>query len=104
MFFKMSKLSIDGYMLGTFAKEDMESCVMQIFDFIGQNKFETYSKVSDVIRSDAIVLRMANINDAKKVINFINTNVTGIPIADAKMIPIYLFNPRTLYVRRNIKY
>ena len=58
----------------TFAKEDMESCVMQIFDFIGQNKFETYSKVSDVIRSDAIVLRMANINDAKKVINFINTN------------------------------
>lgn len=59
----------------TFAKEDMELCVMQIFDFIGQNKFETYSKVSDVIRSDAIVLRMANINDAKKVINFINTNL-----------------------------
>ena len=58
----------------TFAKEDMESCVMHIFDFINQNKFETYSKVSDVIRSDAIVLRMANINDAKKVINFINTN------------------------------
>ena len=59
----------------TFAKEDIELCVMQIFDFIGQNKFETYSKVSDVIRSDAIVLRMANINDAKKVINFINTNL-----------------------------
>ena len=58
----------------TFAKKDMESCVMHIFDFINQNKFETYSKVSDVIRSDAIVLRMANIIDAKKVINFINTN------------------------------
>lgn len=58
----------------TFSKEDMELSVMNIFDFINQNNYETYSKVSDVIRSDAVVLRMANINEAKKVISFINND------------------------------
>lgn len=58
----------------TFSKEDMESCVIRIFDFISQNKFATYSKVSDVVRADSVVLRMVNPNEANKVINFINND------------------------------
>ena len=34
----------------TFSKEDMESCVIRIFDYINQNNFATYSKLSDVVR------------------------------------------------------
>lgn len=52
----------------------MESCVIRIFDYINQNNFATYSKVSDVVRSDSVVLRMVNIDEANKVINFINND------------------------------
>lgn len=58
----------------TFSKEDMESCVIRIFDYINQNNFATYSKVSDVVRSDSVVLRMVNPDEANKVINFINND------------------------------
>lgn len=58
----------------TFAKEDMESCVIHIFDYISQNNFATYSKVSDVVRADSVVLRMVNPSEADKVINFINND------------------------------
>ncbi len=58
----------------TFCKEDMESCVIRIFDYINQNNFATYSKVSDVVRSDSVVLRMVNPDEANKVINFINND------------------------------
>ncbi len=58
----------------TFAKEDMESCVIRIFDYISKNNFATYSKVSDVVRADSIVLRMVNPKEADKVINFINND------------------------------
>ena len=39
-----------------------------------QNNFATYSKVSDVVRSDSVVLRMVNPDEANKVINFINND------------------------------
>ena len=58
----------------TFCKDDMESCVIRIFDYINQNNFATYSKVSDVVRSDSVVLRMINPDEANKVINFINND------------------------------
>lgn len=54
----------------TFSKENMESCVIRIFDYINQNNFATYSKVSDVVRSDSVVLRMVNPNAITRDNNF----------------------------------
>ena len=44
-----------------------------IFDFIEQNKINSLSKISNKMRSDAIVLRIEE-KDAQKIINFINSN------------------------------
>ena len=48
--------------------------VNTIFDFIAKNNMKTCSKVASTVRSDEIVLRMENMDEAEKVINFINSN------------------------------
>ncbi len=58
----------------SFGKDDMEECVKIIFDYIDKMNFETYSKVARTLRSDSVVLRMTNIEEAKQLINFINNN------------------------------
>ncbi len=49
-------------------------CVNTIFDFISQNNMPTYSKVANRERSDDVVIRLPRMEDAKKVIDFINSN------------------------------
>lgn len=58
----------------SFNKEDIYECVNKIFEYIDKNFMPTYSKVSDTIRSDSVIIRLNSINDAKQVINFINNN------------------------------
>lgn len=58
----------------SFSKEDVFECVNMIFDYIDQNELSTLSKVADVRRSDEVVLRMSNVEDAKKLLEFINNN------------------------------
>ena len=52
----------------------MEDGVKRIFDFLEKNNIEHHSKVSDCIRSDSIVLRIKKSEDAKKVVDFINSD------------------------------
>ena len=58
----------------SFGADDIEECVNIIFDYIDKNNFKTLSKVADITRSDSVVLRICEIEDAKKIINFINNN------------------------------
>lgn len=58
----------------SFGEENVEECVNIIFDYIDKNNFKVLSKVADTIRSDNVVLRVCNIEDAKKIINYINNN------------------------------
>lgn len=58
----------------SFGKDDIEECVNIIFDYIDRNNFKTLSKVSDITRSDSVVLRMCEIEDAQKITSFINNN------------------------------
>ena len=54
--------------------DKMETCVNLIFDYIANNHMLHSSKVANKTRSDSVVLRLDNIEDAEKVINFINNN------------------------------
>lgn len=56
----------------SYSKDDINHCVNKIFKYIAEQDMPTCSKVSHKLRSDSVVLRMANFNDAAKVINFIN--------------------------------
>lgn len=58
----------------SFPKENMEECVQIIFDYIDKNNISSHSKLSNIIRSDSVVLRLESQNDAASVINFINNN------------------------------
>lgn len=58
----------------SYPKDKIYSCVNKIFDYISSNDMETYSKVSMFLRSDSVVLRMTNFDDAIKVMNFINND------------------------------
>jgi len=64
----------------SYPKEYMYECANKIFDYIEKNDISTYSKVANRIRSDSIVLRISDIKDAEKVINFINKD----PILSSK--------------------
>lgn len=59
----------------SFPKESIEECVKIIFDYIDRNNISSHSKLANKIRSDSVVLRLENQNDAASVINFINSNV-----------------------------
>lgn len=58
----------------SFPKNKMYECVNKVFDFIEENDMETYSKVAEKTRSDSVVLRMMDKDDAVKVINFVNND------------------------------
>lgn len=58
----------------SYKEEDMYTCASKIFDFIDQNNIMTASKIADETRADSIVLRLYAIEDAIKVINFINND------------------------------
>lgn len=55
-------------------RNEIEEGVNRIFDYISKNKMDTVSKVAKYDRSDVIVLRMANEEDATKLINYINSD------------------------------
>lgn len=55
-------------------KEFIEYASYRIFDFIDKNNMDCFSKVAKKVRSDAIVIRIPNPDDALKVINFINND------------------------------
>lgn len=56
----------------SFPKDMMEACVNIIFDYIEKNNMPTVSKVAGKVRSDSIVLRMYDPEDAKKIIDFVS--------------------------------
>lgn len=47
----------------------------QIFEFMIQNNIVTQSKISKKMRNDALVLRVATIEDAKKISDFVNNKL-----------------------------
>ena len=53
-------------------KDQIFNGVNEIFNYIEKNNYSTYSKVSDVVRADSIVLRMEKENEARDLMNFIN--------------------------------
>ena len=59
----------------SYPKDKIYDYANKIFDYIQQNNLSTLSKISNVIRSDSIVLRMENTDDARRVINFINNDL-----------------------------
>lgn len=58
----------------SYSKDKIYDCVNKIFDFISSNNMSTASKVAKALRSDSLVLRMANFDDAIKVMDFINND------------------------------
>lgn len=56
----------------SFPQDNFFQCANMIFDFINENNIPTQSKVSYKLRSDSVVLRLMNFNDAATVINYIN--------------------------------
>ncbi len=56
----------------SYPPDKIEYCVKKIFEFIAANNMITGSKVSERVRSDSVVLRMTNYDDAIKVMNFIS--------------------------------
>lgn len=57
----------------SFTKEHIETCVNTIFSYIASQNMKTFSKVASKLRSDSVVLRITNMEDALKVINYINS-------------------------------
>ena len=53
----------------------ISSSVIKIFEFTAENDINQSSKVSDIIRSDDIVLRIKTPQEAEKIINFINNDL-----------------------------
>ena len=47
---------------------------IEIFDFLEKNNISHLSKIGQEIRFDNIIVRLTNINDAKRLINFVNNN------------------------------
>ncbi len=56
----------------TYPPDKMEYCVKKVFEYIANNRMVNGSKVANRVRSDSIVLRMTNYDDALKVMDFIN--------------------------------
>ncbi len=54
--------------------ENVVTIVTKIFDFIYDNNIEHLSKISSNTRVDDFVIRVSNIDDAKKIIDFINND------------------------------
>lgn len=52
----------------------IEKGVTMIFDFMNKNNIITMSKVGSNIKSDSIVIRVARVKDAKKIIDFVKNN------------------------------
>ena len=58
----------------SYPKECIYECANKIFDYIEQNDLSTMSKISDIVRSDSIVLRMVSEDEVRKLMNFINND------------------------------
>ena len=58
----------------SYPKDCIYECANKIFDYIEQNDMSTLSKISNIVRADSIVLRMDNEDEARKVMNFINSD------------------------------
>lgn len=46
----------------------------QLFDFISSSNITHQSKISDILRNDNLVVRVNSLEDAEKIVNFINNN------------------------------
>ena len=58
----------------SYPADKINYCVNKIFKYVADQDMPTCSKVSKKLRSDSVVLRMANFDDAAKVINYINSD------------------------------
>lgn len=74
----------------SFPKDKLFECVNIIFEYIASKDMNTFSKVADTLRSDSVVIRLADRSDAVDVINFINGNQTLVEAAK----PVNPFLPR----------
>lgn len=59
-------------------ENSIEYVADQIFEFMRQNNIVTQSKISKKMRNDALVLRVATIEDAKKISDFVNNKLNYI--------------------------
>lgn len=57
-----------------FNRDSIDENVKTLFGFIEENNIHHISKVSDVVRSDSVVLRVEDFDNANKIINYINEN------------------------------
>lgn len=58
----------------TTSKGHLAEAAKEIFEYIGSTDMDCYSKVADIVRADAIVVRVPTVYDAKRVLNFIDNN------------------------------
>lgn len=58
----------------SYPRDKIYECVNRIFDFISANKISSLSKVANKLRSDSVVLRIYPLEDAMKVVDFINND------------------------------
>lgn len=58
----------------SFPKDKIYECVNILFEFLASNNINHKSKVADMVRSDSVVLRINTMEQANKVIEFVNNN------------------------------
>lgn len=58
----------------SFPKDKIFDGTNYIFDFINNKNIESYSKVTDSVRSDDVIIRITNKKDLDKIFKFINSN------------------------------
>lgn len=58
----------------SFPPDKIYGSVNKIFSYIEKRGYKTQSKVADCTRSDSVVLRMIDVNEAADVLNFINSD------------------------------
>lgn len=58
----------------SFPKDKIYECVNKVFEYIAKKNMPTRSKVSDILRSDSVVIRLERESDARKVIQFVNND------------------------------
>ena len=55
--------------------ENLQQGANQIFDFISSQGIEHESKIAVIIRNDNLVVRVNSLEDADKIVNFVNSNL-----------------------------
>ncbi|MFV0249896.1 MAG: hypothetical protein ACK5HP_02535 [Bacilli bacterium] len=60
-----------------FKQNQMFDKVEELFNFMAENNISHFSKVSDTLRSDSVVLRVEHPDDANKILEYVNTKMVS---------------------------